>query len=107
MLYIDEFWLMKEHLSPINETVTELSVMMQYSPIAMWKWQIQVQMEQSLAMQENLGGTQGEGEEFKVCKRSAQPTSYKNLRLYLENVGRNKPIFVGTYFCHFNFAFSF
>jgi hypothetical protein len=73
VLYIDEFWLMREHLQAINETTTNLTVLMTYNPIAMWKWQIQVQMEQSLAMQENFGGTQGEGEEFKRMLTDTNP----------------------------------
>jgi len=65
VLYFDEFWLMKEELILINDTVPELNLSMTYSPISMWKWQLKCQMDQSLTMQENMGGVEGEGENFK------------------------------------------
>lgn len=65
VLYFNEFWLMKEHLVMINSTVKQLNLSITYDPISMWKWQMQSQMDQSLAMQESMGGVEGERENFK------------------------------------------
>lgn len=67
VVYVSEFWQMKEDLVVINKSVSELKVSMTYSPISMWKWQMQSQMDQSLSMQDSLSGVEGEGDNFKVC----------------------------------------
>lgn len=67
VLYFDEFWLMRDHLIPINDTVKELNLSMSYSTFSLMKWQMFMQMEQSFAMQESIGtAAEGESEEFKV-----------------------------------------
>lgn len=66
VVYFDEFWQMKENFILINESISSLNITMTYSPISMWKWQLQSQMDQSLSMQDSLSGVEGEGDNFKV-----------------------------------------
>eukprot|EP00026_Physarum_polycephalum_P004364 Phypoly_transcript_04382.p1 GENE.Phypoly_transcript_04382~~Phypoly_transcript_04382.p1 ORF type:complete len:377 (+),score=58.41 Phypoly_transcript_04382:840-1970(+) len=73
VLYFDEFWQMKDELIQINNTVHKLNLTMTYSLISMWKWQFKSQMEQSLAMQDNLSGVEGEGETFKRMLMETSP----------------------------------
>ena len=56
-LFFNEFWLMREHLFPINETTPELPLKMSYSTLSLWRWQMMIQMQQSLQMQESLGAS--------------------------------------------------
>ena len=67
VLWIDEFWLLTETMTPINETVTSLNLSLDYSTISMMKWQMLTQMEQSFSMQESMGAAgEGDSDEFKV-----------------------------------------
>lgn len=93
---------MKEHLVQINSTISVLNLSMTYSPISMWKWQMQSQMDQSLAMQESMGGVEGERENFKVQKNIYfwKPTLFS----ITEDAYRNKPVFTCTHFCGFCFT---
>eukprot|EP00824_Muranothrix_gubernata_P005097 TRINITY_DN16613_c0_g1_i1.p1 TRINITY_DN16613_c0_g1~~TRINITY_DN16613_c0_g1_i1.p1 ORF type:complete len:619 (+),score=121.66 TRINITY_DN16613_c0_g1_i1:19-1875(+) len=62
----NEFWSFREHLIPLNETVTELTLAMSYSTISLLKWQMMAQMEESWKMQESWGSsTEAEAEDFK------------------------------------------
>jgi hypothetical protein len=42
IVYLNEFWLLGEHLIPLNDTVAEVPLTLSYSPIGLFKWQIQV-----------------------------------------------------------------
>ncbi|KAN0040820.1 hypothetical protein ACTFIV_003356 [Dictyostelium citrinum] len=69
IIYCNEFWLYREHLYPVNETVKQLSIEISYSSMGLFKWQLQIQMQKSLDMQESFGGTSAMGgsvgDEFK------------------------------------------
>ncbi|KAM9988836.1 hypothetical protein ACTFIY_004880 [Dictyostelium cf. discoideum] len=72
IIYCNEFWLYREHLKPVNETVKQLSIEISYSSMGLFKWQLQIQMQKSLDMQESFGGGGGSamggasvGDEFK------------------------------------------
>jgi hypothetical protein len=66
-LFINEFWIFREHLYPINETTPELPLRLEYSTLSMWKWQMMVQMQHSFKMQESWGSAaEGESDEIKV-----------------------------------------
>ncbi|KYQ88563.1 hypothetical protein DLAC_11294 [Tieghemostelium lacteum] len=54
-VYMNDFWVFKEHLIPLNETVEELTLQMSFYPMSMFKWQIQLQMEKSFEMQKSFG----------------------------------------------------
>jgi hypothetical protein len=65
-LFINEFWIFREHLYPINETTPELPLRLEYNTLSMWKWQMMVQMQHSFKMQESWGSAaEGESDEIK------------------------------------------
>ncbi|KAF5727625.1 cleft lip and palate transmembrane protein 1 [Tripterygium wilfordii] len=65
-VFFNEFWLLREKLIPINESVTELPLNLEVGPISMTKWQLFLQIEQSFQMQRNYGSMlEGEGDEIK------------------------------------------
>lgn len=67
ILYIDEFWLYKEHLIQINDSLSSLPLTLIYSPISFMKWYLMTQMEQSFSMQQSFGtSSETEEESFKV-----------------------------------------
>eukprot|EP01012_Entosiphon_sulcatum_P026116 TRINITY_DN3150_c0_g1_i1.p1 TRINITY_DN3150_c0_g1~~TRINITY_DN3150_c0_g1_i1.p1 ORF type:complete len:588 (+),score=138.74 TRINITY_DN3150_c0_g1_i1:26-1765(+) len=57
ILFVNEFWLLDEHLIEINASKKgeELTLELSYDPIGLIKWQMLVQMEQSFATQASLG----------------------------------------------------
>jgi len=65
-LFINEFWLFREHLYPINETTPKLPLHMEYNTLSLWKWQMMVQMQHSFQLQEAWGSAaEGESDEIK------------------------------------------
>jgi hypothetical protein len=69
VLFFNEFWLLREHLIAINDTVKSLPLSVSYSPYSLMKWQMMLQMEQSFAMQTSMGtAAEGESDEFKVFR---------------------------------------
>lgn len=66
-LYVNEFWLLREHLIEINDTTVELPLEMSYNTYTMMYWQLQLQMEESFRAQQAFGATShGDLDEFKV-----------------------------------------
>ncbi|XP_010547702.1 PREDICTED: cleft lip and palate transmembrane protein 1 homolog [Tarenaya hassleriana] len=65
-IFFNEFWLLKDKLIPINETVSELPLNLEVSPISMTKWQLFLQIDQSFQMQRSYGSMlDGESDELK------------------------------------------
>lgn len=65
-IFVNEFWLMREHLSLINDTVKSLPLDMTFEPISLMKFSFYVQMEESFNMQKTMfGAEEGESEELK------------------------------------------
>lgn len=54
VVYFNEFWLLKEQLVPLNETVTELSLQLSLHDLASWKFMLYNQMEESFNMQVSI-----------------------------------------------------
>ena len=50
-LFFNEFWLLRDHLIPLNDTVEEVTLHFSLSGMSQWKWTIFTQMEQSFNMQ--------------------------------------------------------
>ena len=50
-VFFNDFWLMRKHLVPVNETVTELPLHLSLSGMGNWKFMLYVQMDQSFNMQ--------------------------------------------------------
>ncbi|CAG8571160.1 14794_t:CDS:10 [Funneliformis caledonium] len=75
VLFVNDFWVLKEHLMPINETVEEVLLNIKYYPISMWKFQIYVQMGESFRAQaEMMGGdAHSEFDEIKRMLRETNP----------------------------------
>jgi hypothetical protein len=74
VVYIDRFWSTKASLLQINASRTELPLELAYSPIALWKWLMQTQMEQSWKMQESWGmAREGESDEVKRMLTETDP----------------------------------
>lgn len=42
IIYNNDFWLLTEHLIPLNSSLTQVPLKLSYSPIGLIKWQIQV-----------------------------------------------------------------
>lgn len=66
-LYINDFWVFREHLYPINRTVATLNLTLNLYTLAPWKWLIYRQMSESFETQVNTMGTSNPSEidEFK------------------------------------------
>jgi len=73
-LYFDEFWLMKEHMLPINESLSVLPLTLRYKPIGMIQFQMQLQMEKQWAQQQKMGmATVGDTDEIKRILTDTNP----------------------------------
>lgn len=65
-IYFNEFWLLKDKLIPINETVTELPLNLEVGPISMTKWQLFLQIDESFQIHRTYGSMlEGEADELK------------------------------------------
>lgn len=65
-IYLNEFWLLRDKLIPINETVTELPLHLEVGPISMTKWQLFLQIDQSFQIHRSYGSmVDGEADELK------------------------------------------
>jgi hypothetical protein len=92
VVYFEEFWVMKEHRIPVNESVTELGLEMSFEPIALWRWQLYEQMQESFRMQETLGTAQeGDSDEMKVTLTADSPYPVS------AHVGGNQPLPPGSH----------
>lgn len=66
-VYINDFWLLKDYLKPINDTTPVLELDLFLAPISAWWWNLYVQMDQSFKMQASMGSMgEGEADEIKV-----------------------------------------
>jgi hypothetical protein len=66
VLYVDEFWVLREHLIEINDTVHTLPLTLSYNPISLNKWQWHVQTAHSFNLQAQMGAVgEGDSDEFK------------------------------------------
>lgn len=72
-LYIDYFWMLRDRMILLNETVKELPLEFSFSPIALWKWQLQTQMDVSWKRQESWGSTEAETDQFRRILLEANP----------------------------------
>ena len=45
VLYMNDFWLMRSRIQPLNRTREKLTLAVSYRPISIIKWQMQAQME--------------------------------------------------------------
>ncbi|KAM1201044.1 hypothetical protein FF1_017367 [Malus domestica] len=65
-IFFNEFWLLRDKLIPINETVKELPLNLEIGPISMTKWQLFLQIDQSFQIHCSYGSMlEGEADELK------------------------------------------
>eukprot|EP00696_Hemimastix_kukwesjijk_P015269 gnl/Hemi2/3452_TR1199_c0_g1_i1.p1 gnl/Hemi2/3452_TR1199_c0_g1~~gnl/Hemi2/3452_TR1199_c0_g1_i1.p1 ORF type:complete len:634 (-),score=89.39 gnl/Hemi2/3452_TR1199_c0_g1_i1:91-1833(-) len=73
-LVFDEFWLLRDQLIPLNESLPESSLEITFSPIGLFKWTIMMQMEQSWNFHSQLGLASGsETDELKQMLANTNP----------------------------------
>ncbi|KAI4336431.1 hypothetical protein L6164_014960 [Bauhinia variegata] len=65
-VFFNEFWLLRDKLISINETVTDLPLNLEVGPISMMKWQLFLQIDQSFQIHRSYGSMlEGEADELK------------------------------------------
>jgi hypothetical protein len=65
-IYFNEFWLLRDKLIQINETVKEVELHLEVGPISMTKWQLFLQIDQSFQIHRSYGSMlDGEADELK------------------------------------------
>lgn len=80
-VFFNEFWLLRDKLIALNETVEELPLNLEVGPISMTKWQIFLQMEQSFQVHRSYGSMlEGEADELKV---HADILNYKFVSIHI------------------------
>ncbi|KAE9019602.1 Cleft lip and palate transmembrane protein 1 [Phytophthora rubi] len=57
VLFLNEFWLLEEHLIPVNDSVTALPLEISFYPLPMYKYALYTQMEQNFRNQEATGAS--------------------------------------------------
>jgi len=66
IVHFNEFWLLRDKMLPMNETVSNVTLHLDVGWVSMWWWQLMLQMEKSFDMQKNMGMQQdGESDELK------------------------------------------
>ncbi|XP_010912667.2 uncharacterized protein [Elaeis guineensis] len=64
--FFNEFWLLRDKLIPLNDTVKELPLNLELGPISTTKWQLFLQIEQSFQVHRSYGSMlEGEADELK------------------------------------------
>ncbi|KAG9457048.1 hypothetical protein H6P81_001556 [Aristolochia fimbriata] len=65
-VFFNEFWLLRDKLIPLNDSVTELPLHLEVSPISTTKWQLFLQIDQSFQIHRSYGSMlEGEADELK------------------------------------------
>jgi hypothetical protein len=66
IMWCNEFWVLRENLMPLNDTVKELKLDLSFEPLSLLKFSMYTQMDQSFSMQRDMfGAEEAESEEFK------------------------------------------
>lgn len=79
-VFFNEFWLLRDKLIAINDTVTEVPLHLEVSPISMTKWQLFLQMDQSFQIHRSYGSMlDGESDELKVSFAWFCSTHWRNI----------------------------
>ncbi|KAI5070624.1 hypothetical protein GOP47_0014967 [Adiantum capillus-veneris] len=65
-IFYNEFWLLRDKLVAVNESVKELELNLELSPIGVTKWQLFLQIDQSFQVHRTYGSmVEGEADELK------------------------------------------
>ncbi|CAG8456951.1 4361_t:CDS:10 [Ambispora gerdemannii] len=75
IVYINDFWILKEHMTSINETVRTLPLTVKFYPLSFLKFQMYAQMQESFQVQAELlgGNAHSEFDEFKRMLLETNP----------------------------------
>jgi len=73
VIFFNNFWLLKEHLLQINNSLTHLPLFLTYEPLSLMKWQLMVQMDQSFTMQKQFGAVESEIDDIKRMLYETNP----------------------------------
>ncbi|EFJ43770.1 hypothetical protein VOLCADRAFT_106719 [Volvox carteri f. nagariensis] len=66
IVFFNDFWLLRDKLVPVNETLDNVTLHLELSYVSMTWWQLLLQMDQSFGMQVRMGLAQdGESDEMK------------------------------------------
>ncbi|KAL6752322.1 transmembrane protein [Haematococcus lacustris] len=66
IIYFNDFWLLRDYLVPMNETVTNVTLHLDLGYISTSWWTLLLQMDQSFSMQRGMGmQAEGEADELK------------------------------------------
>jgi Cleft lip and palate transmembrane protein 1 (CLPTM1) len=73
-LWLNDFWLLRDKLLPMNATVTSANITFSLYSLPAWKLMLYTQMEQSFAMQQSWGAMQdGESDDLKRVLTEGNP----------------------------------
>lgn len=79
-IFFNEFWLLRDKLVQINNTVNELVLNLEVAPISMTKWQLFLQIDQSFQIHRSYGSMlEGEADELKVLALFEYGFSFLNI----------------------------
>jgi len=74
IVYHNDFWLMNEHLIPINDTTSSLPLSLSYDVISWWKFQLMITMESQWSVQTDMGlAADGESDTFRQILMETSP----------------------------------
>lgn len=73
IFFINEFWVLKSNLNPINETTETLPLYIVFDPLSMWKFQLLAAMDVQLKSQMELMG--GDSSELDLIKSTLMDTN--------------------------------
>eukprot|EP01024_Parvocaulis_polyphysoides_P029156 TRINITY_DN26302_c0_g4_i2.p1 TRINITY_DN26302_c0_g4~~TRINITY_DN26302_c0_g4_i2.p1 ORF type:complete len:343 (-),score=65.08 TRINITY_DN26302_c0_g4_i2:70-1098(-) len=66
VIWLNEFWLLRDYLVQINSTTEKLTLHLQVAPIQQWLWNLLISVDHSFEIQKNNGLIKGEeSDEFK------------------------------------------
>lgn len=73
-LWLNDFWLLRDKLVPLNETVSTITLHLSLYSLPPWKLMLYTQMEHSFSMQQSWGAmNDGESDEFKRVLTEGNP----------------------------------
>ncbi|CAG8699018.1 23462_t:CDS:10 [Dentiscutata erythropus] len=75
IIFVNDFWILRDHLTPINETVKTLPINIKYYPLSFMKFQLYMQMDESFRKQAQMigGDAHSEFDEIKRMLRETNP----------------------------------
>ncbi|KAJ6252775.1 cleft lip and palate transmembrane protein [Anaeramoeba flamelloides] len=76
IIYINEFWMLKEYLIPINETVDQLPLTIKFEIMPAWKFHVFTMFKESLSMQQQIGNSLMEDEQDELKKIFLETNPY-------------------------------